>query len=212
MAELCPEDARIFRITHIDNVPWILDHGLHCKNSDVKDPNFIPIGIANLIDKRSSQTVPIGMKGVLSDYVPFYFAQKSVMMLNIKTGYNGVARRRNGEIVVLVSSLHKLREVGTRFVFTNGHAVLRETDYFEEMSDLHRIDWNLLKSGDFSRDPEDPGKMGRYQAEALAHLKIPAEALIGIACHDTLARERVETTVGERDLTIPVKVLPSWYF
>ena len=34
---LTAEKALIFRITHINNVPWILRHGLHCKNSDVQE-------------------------------------------------------------------------------------------------------------------------------------------------------------------------------
>lgn len=33
MSALCPEKALIFRIMHIANVPWALDHGLHCRNS-----------------------------------------------------------------------------------------------------------------------------------------------------------------------------------
>ena len=49
----------IFRITHIDNVPWILDHGLHCRNSKECDPNFKEIGNAELIGKRSSRLVPV---------------------------------------------------------------------------------------------------------------------------------------------------------
>lgn len=35
------ESATIFRLTHVDNVPWILEHGLHCKNSSVQDPDFV---------------------------------------------------------------------------------------------------------------------------------------------------------------------------
>ena len=34
----------IFRVTHIDNVLWVLDNGLHCKESGVQDPNFVGIG------------------------------------------------------------------------------------------------------------------------------------------------------------------------
>ena len=49
MAKLGPEHAHIFRITHIDNVPWILKHGLHCQSSGTKDPNFVPIGLAGQI-------------------------------------------------------------------------------------------------------------------------------------------------------------------
>jgi len=30
-SSLTPEKALIFRITHRDNLPWILEHGLHCR-------------------------------------------------------------------------------------------------------------------------------------------------------------------------------------
>ena len=33
MQWLTPEKARIFRATHIDNMPWILDHGLYCQSA-----------------------------------------------------------------------------------------------------------------------------------------------------------------------------------
>jgi hypothetical protein len=31
---LNPAKALIWRIVHRDNLPWILDHGLHCWNGD----------------------------------------------------------------------------------------------------------------------------------------------------------------------------------
>ena len=168
MPTLGPEAARIFRITHVNNVPWILDNGLHCQSSKVADPNFVPIGMANLIQRRATRPVAIGPCGVLGDYVPFYFTPSSIMLMNIKTGHNDVIRRANNEIAILVSSLHRLQELRTRFVFTNGHAYLKETDYFEDLADLEKIDWDLLRRRDFRKDPEDPGKLGRYQAEALS--------------------------------------------
>src|SRR5258708_1863941 len=115
MAKLGPEAAHIFRITHVDNVPWILRHGLHCKTSKSTDPDFISIGMPELIQKRTTHIVPIAPGGSLGDYVPFYFTPWSVMMYNIKTGYNGVTKRANSEIAIIVTSLHKLKEVGTRF-------------------------------------------------------------------------------------------------
>src|SRR5580700_1426239 len=122
MATLGPEAAQIFRITHVNNLPWILDNGLHCQASDLRDPNFIPIGMEDLIRRRGSRRVAAGSGGMLSDYVPFYFTPWSVMMYNIKTGHNGVIQRPNGDIAVLVSSLHDLAQLGVSFVFTNGHA------------------------------------------------------------------------------------------
>jgi len=42
---LNPEKALIFRIAHVANVPWILEHGaLFCRNSPQQDPNYVSIG------------------------------------------------------------------------------------------------------------------------------------------------------------------------
>jgi hypothetical protein len=78
---LNPEKALIFRIVHVDNVPWILDHdGLHCRNAADQDPDYVNIGNPELIGKRARCAVPVPPGGTLSDYVPFYFTPFSIMM------------------------------------------------------------------------------------------------------------------------------------
>lgn len=114
---LTREKALIFRITHIDNVPWLLRNGLHCKNAEKLDPVFVNIGKQDLIDKRASRAVPIVPGGTLADYIPFYFTPFSMMMYNIKTGYGGIRRRENAEVVILVSSLRGLAEKGVCAIF-----------------------------------------------------------------------------------------------
>ncbi len=212
MAKLSPETAHIFRITHVKNVPWILDHGIHCMTSNVVDPAFVPIGMPELIVKRATRTVPIGLGGSLADYVPFYFTPWSVMMYNIRTGHNGVIKWGNAEIAILVSSMHKLQQVGARFAFTNAHAYMQEADYFEDLADLNKVDWPLLRSRNFQRDPDDPGKLGRYQAEALVHRCVPVDALLGIACYDSTLQAVLAEEVEQRRLAIDVKMIPGWYF
>lgn len=212
MPALGPEAAHIFRITHVKNVAWILDHGLHCQSSNVIDPNFVPIGIPDLIEKRSLRLVPLVPGGCLGDYVPFYFTPWSIMMFNIKTGHNNVIQRPNAEIAILVSSLHKLSEIAAPFLFTNGHAYMEESDYFSDLSDLKKVDWDLLQRKDFKKDPEDPGKLGRYQAEALVHRQLPIEALLGIACYDAATQVTLDAEVRQRTLSTPVKSIPAWYF
>ena len=64
--KLNTERAGIFRITHIRNVPWILQNGLHCRNSDIRDPGFVRIGIPELIEKRTKKIVPVQPGGMLS--------------------------------------------------------------------------------------------------------------------------------------------------
>jgi hypothetical protein len=121
---LNPDKALIFRIVHRDNLPWILDNGLHARNGIKFDPAYQNIGNLDLIDKRSRRIVPVPPGGTLSDYVPFYFTPFSLMMFNIKTGH-GVQKVSNTEIVILVPSLRRIAEQGIPFVFTNQHAYPR---------------------------------------------------------------------------------------
>lgn len=209
---LNPERALIFRITHVANVPWILEHGLHCRNSPEQDPDFVNIGSAELIDKRSRRPVPVPPGGMLSDYVPFYFTPFSIMMLNIKTGYGGITRRENRDIVIFVSSVHRLWKLDLPFVFTNQHAYPVETEFFNRVEDLDRIDWPLLQSRIFKTSDSDPGRQVRYQAEALVHGRVPLKALFGIGCHDAAVGDRLQSMVDARGLSLSIKVTPNWYF
>jgi hypothetical protein len=181
MSNLGPDRAFSLRITHIESVPWILGHGLHCRNANVCDPNYRDIGNPDLIAKRAHRDVPIPPGGTLSDYIPFYFTPHSPMLLNIKTGYGGMKQTPMSDIVILVSSLRTVAAQGGAFVFTDRHAYLQTTQFFNEVGDLRRIDWDLLRRRDFKRDPDDPGKMERYQAEALVHRHLPVNALAGLA-------------------------------
>lgn len=213
MAELGPDQAVIFRILHVANVPWILGHGaLHCRNSPEQDPNYVNIGNVELIDRRARRQVPIPPGGTLSDYVPFYFTPFSIMMYNIKTGYGGITRRRNEEIVIFVSSIHRLHQLGLPFVFTNQHAYSVGTEFFARPDDLDRVDWSLLRSRNFKTDDADPGKQLRYQAEALVHRTVPLNALAGIGCCNTAVKAQLDGLIHSAGQQIAVKVTPGWYF
>ena len=209
---LTPERAFIFRIVHRDNLSWILDNGLHCRSSHIFDPHYVDIGNPDLIGKRNARTVPIDPAGTLSDYVPFYFTPRSPMLLNIKTGYNGILKRAPDEIVILVTNLHRLRELGIRFIFTNQHAYPPNADFYDDLARLDRIDWTILQNSDFKRDLDDPGKVERYQAEALVHQMLPMNALVGIACNDAAGVLDLSGLVAAHGLAVPVAARPRWYF
>jgi hypothetical protein len=88
---LNPEKALIWRIIHRDNLPWVLEHGLHCGNSAVRAPNWVSIGNPELIRQaRHATRCHCHRAGCLNDYVPFYFTPFSPMLRNIKSGRGGV--------------------------------------------------------------------------------------------------------------------------
>ncbi|HEX3104096.1 MAG TPA: DUF4433 domain-containing protein [Terriglobales bacterium] len=211
MSALTQEKALIFRITHIENVEWLLANGLHCRNSGIRDPNYREIGNSDLIAKRADREISIPPRGTLSDYIPFYFTPYSPMMLNIKTGYNGMKKTPMRDIVILVSSLHKIAKMGIEFIFSDRHAYLTMAKFSNDLDDLDRIDWKILQARDFKRDPNDFGKVERYQAEALIYQHMPVNALFGMVCYAEAQREHVNALVERQGVTVEVKAMPGWY-
>jgi hypothetical protein len=208
---LSPEKGLIFRITHVQNVPWILANGLHCSSSGQTDPNYVSIGNAEIISRRAIRVVPTAPGGVLGDYVPFYFTPRSPMLYNIKSGF-GVVQRPMSEIAILVSSLPELQKQGLPFVFTDRHAALATAEFHDSLERLDRIDWARLQASDFKRDPEDPGKFERYQAEALVYRHVPLGAILGVICCTAGEQTKIETLCATLNPRPNVLCRPHWYF
>lgn len=205
------EKALIFRITHRDNVPWIFANGMHCRNSGIRDPNFVSIGNADLIDRRHTRAIPCSPHGTLSDYVPFYFTPFTPMFLNIKTGYGGIRERSLDEIVIFVSSLHKLREERVTFLFSDRHAYLATAQFSDNLAQLSWIDWDMLQRRDFKRDPEDPAKVERYQAEALVYKHLPTSSLLGAVCYNDSVKDWVQNEANARGCALQAIARTGWY-
>lgn len=209
---LNPDKALIWRIVHRRNVSWILGNGLHASNSAVHAPGWESIGNRDLIARRGRDVVPVAPGGVLNDYVPFYFTPFSPMMYNIHTGRGGVRQVANADIVILVSSLHAVAKAGLAFVFTDRHACLMTTCYYNRLNQLDSIDWPLLQRRDFQRDANDPEKMDRYQAEALVHRHMPVSALLGAICHTTAIQQVLRREAANQGIQLDVHCRPDWYF
>ena len=135
------------------------------------------------------------------------------MFLNIKTGYRGIQQRSNQEIVIVFASLHDIKKQGVPFVFTDRHAYLEAADQpFDDLAHLDKIDWTILQRSDFKREPDNPGKVERYEAEALVHKHLPIDVVDGIACCDSGAASTVEQQVKQSGKAIEVVVKQAWYF
>lgn len=156
--------------------------------------------------------MPLSPHGVLNDYIPFYFTPFSPMMYNIYTGRGGVKHIPNADIVILVSSLHRVSELGLSYVFTDRHAYVPTADYYNDLRYLHKIDWALLQRRNFKRDPDDPAAIERYQAEALVYGHMPIEGLIGAICHSEEQQKQLESAARAANKSLQFKCKPNWYF
>lgn len=204
---LNPQKALIFRICHRDNIEGVLDHGCKCKNI-ADSGKFVEIGNPDLIAKRAPRPVPCGPGGTLSDYVPFYFTPFSPMLYNIKTGYNGVAKKPMEDIIILVSSLHLLKKEDVPFVFTDRHAYLKLAQFSNDLDDLKWIIWPVLQVKNFKKD--DIEKFEKYQAEALVHKMVPLKAL-GVACYSDTVTSEVQALADSKGLNLKILTRREWY-
>lgn len=202
------EKGYIFRITAIQNLPFVLTHGILCRNYAPSDPNFINIGEGDIIEKRDKKQIEIAPFGHLSDYVPFYFAPRSPMLGRIKT-YNFFPQE---DIIYLVSNIQKAVDSRIPFVFTDGHAIKEFTLFRNSIQDLNIVDWDIMKQKYWNITPDDNDRMRRRMAEFLVHNHFPVGLITSIGVKNEQKAQEVKEILDKFAKTLNVNILPEWYF
>lgn len=208
-----PNIVRVFRIVHIDNVEYLLTHGMFTKNHAQADPNYINIGDSGLIAQRN--TCPVGINppnGVLGEYVPFYFGPLSPMLLNIKTGHRGITQRQQGEIVYIVCRVDTLVEHCEEWCFTDGHAKDRLTEFYNDLDDLNEIYWDAVSLRYWHPIEDFLDRQVRKQAEFLVKQQVPVNCISSIVVLNEARKTFVEEITTRLGLEIPVRVNPNNQF
>jgi len=208
------DQTSIYHITHVDNLATIVAKGgLRCDRR-VAELKLAKIGIAHLHIKkrRAARRVPIGPRGTLEDYVPFYFAPRSPMLLSIHGGYVEGYTGGQRSVVHLVSSVERIVAAGLPFVFTDGHADVALSDYFVDLGDLAKVDWKIMAETYWADTDEDGDRKRRRQAEFLVHQFVPWSLVARIGVLDTRMVDRVVEVVGAGADKPFVSVEPGWYY
>jgi hypothetical protein len=201
------KDRHILRLIHFDNLEDTLKNGMYSKNSGHVIPNYTNIGDTTLIKQRETFKVRIvPPNGYLGDYVPFYFAGHSPMLLNIKTGNRGVQQRPQEELLYVVCKISSILDNCHEWCFTDGHAKNHITRFFNNPDDLSKLDWPTI-SKQFWRDTEDDmDRMRRKQAEFLVKGHVPVECIRGLIVLNKEQEERAKLIQQKIGVEIPIYV------
>lgn len=208
-----PHIIWLYRIVHVNNVEYLLKNGIFNKKHTLSDPDYINIGDSDLIAKRSDY--PVGIEppgGNLGDCVPFYFGPLSPMLLNIKTGYRGITKRPQSDIVYIVCKAEDIVRQCNKWCFTNGHAKTAITEFYNNMDQIGEVDWTIVKERFWSNTEEDFDRMRRKQAEFLVKDKVPVSCISGIAVYEEEKRILVEEIIKKLGSHIPVKIIKQYYY
>ena len=208
------DNIYLYRMTHIGNIPHVLQYGIVHHSSPNRNPNYISIGDTSLINFRTTKSVPVGNNSiVLGDFIPFYFGVRMPMLYVIQLGGNfvGIARKAE-EIVYVVVSLKQIVEQNFLYYFSDGHATDNLTTFYD-IADINRlpsiIDWNAVKSLKWSGDGIPTDIKRRKQAEFLVKQDLFPGFIVGFVCYNDKAKNQLISygIDGQR-----IKVYPNAYY
>lgn len=206
-------------MTHVDNIPHILEFGITHKNSQLTNSNYISIGDSSLIDNRTTTNINVTNGSdetietiTVGDFIPFYFGLRTPMLYVIQKGGNFVPKKTPPEdIIYCVSSVQKIIDSGMIFYFTDGHAINNFTTFFnqnkvleiEQLVDLKAVNLKYWKND------SDLDLKRRKEAEFLVKNDVPNSCILGYICHSELVKSKLlKFGVDEKHIAIR----PNYYF
>ncbi len=210
-----PQPTPVYRIVHLDNLPLLLHRqGLHAPNHQPSDGHtYRTIHNTAIQQKRRQQPIPCGPRGVIHDYISFYFGPRSPMLLQLHTGRVEGHREGQAPIVYLVSSVQRIAGAGLPFVFSDGHGIKAFTRWFSNLDDLGEVDWPAAYATHWQDTITDMDRQRRKQAEFLVHRFCPWTLIDSIG----VSTPAIQSTVQHILATVPSAVRPviiksDWYY
>lgn len=162
--------VNVYHLVHLNSLPPILAAGgLYCKSQLPPEAQRVDLSHYDLQERRRKTPVTCHPEGTLHDYVPFYFAPRSPMLYAIYR--NNVRNYSGGQdpLVYLVSTVERVGQAGLDFAFSDGHPIMRLSEFYNDQSDLARLDWEVMRSIYWFDNEEHPDRKRRRQAEFLVH-------------------------------------------
>lgn len=199
--------GRVVHTSHLTNMTAIVQDGwVSCP--DDRKSDFREIFSPEIMARRAQIKLPFDSL-TLGRCVSCLLTPKSAALFAVATGY-GVARVRNSELVHLETSLSTLGTNAVDVAISDRNALARDARVTPGTDQLPALDWGLIRSGKFSRDPADPTRAARAAAEVLVRDRIPLRSILRIICWDSASALIVADMI--RGLNIEIVVDRSYFF
>lgn len=188
-------------MTHIDNIPHILQYGITHRNSQYANPNYIPIGDSSLIGNRNSKEVFVtnGLDDILEsfkigDFIPFYFGLRTPMLYVIQNGFNGVTKQSPQNIIYCVTSVQKIIECNYLYYFTDGHPNKNEYTKIYNSQKINEIETIVdFEATNFKywKSDTDLDLKRKKEAEFLVKQDISNQTILGYICYNEVTANKL---------------------
>uniref|UniRef100_A0A7C4RUL2 DUF4433 domain-containing protein n=1 Tax=Desulfatirhabdium butyrativorans TaxID=340467 RepID=A0A7C4RUL2_9BACT len=209
-----PHPTTIYRLLHIDNLAVILDcGGMHAPNHPPEGTyDYRVIHNVDIQMIRRQRRIPCGPGGTVHDYVAFYFGPRPPMLLQLHTGRVEHYNEGQEPLIYAVSTVETIVDAKLEYVFSDGHGIAAFTQWFDDLNDLDKVDWDMAYADYWADTVEDMDRQRRKQAEFLVHRFCPWEMVNRLGVLNEAAKERVERILNQKDISTPVEVCRRWYY
>lgn len=220
-----PSPLRIFHITPIANLESIATSGMLQAKGLLEKQKTAHANIAyqGAQGRRATKLVARPPGGVIHEYVPFYFAPRSPMLMTINGGNVEGCPYRQQDIVHFATTVEVIVENELPFVFYDYNATLSIATCYSNLEELDHIDWELFHEAprldgycqywhsrvDVSRYIR---RMETRQAEFLVHKSVPLELMEMVGVYSAAKAAEVKEIFDDADIEIPVEVKSAWYY
>jgi hypothetical protein len=156
----------IYLFTSLNNLESIISEGLLSTNLKIEN-GVDHENVANneIQERRKTMNVTCGPKGVVHDYVPFYFAKITPMLLNI------VKSKNIDQIDIIYLAIPIERVMDRDVVFSDASAnTAIPPNFYNNTSKLSDLNWNIIDSWRWSYPDDD--ERHQKMAEVLIHKKV----------------------------------------
>ena len=117
------------------------------------------------------------------------------------------------EVLHLVGNAERVAQtLGLAYCFTDGHAEIGFSEFFENLDDLNKIDWKIMHEKFWSDTVEDMDRKRRRQAEFLVHRFFPWEMILEIAVMNARMGEAAEKVIAGCRHQPKIVTEQEWYY
>ena len=176
----------IYRMTHIDNLASVMrDGAIYCSNHYPPNGDFVTIHNTDVQSKRACVFIPFQFGLTLCDCVPFYFGVRTPMLF--------VNKAIQDDIIYFITTVQAVAAAGCGFAFTDGHALMQISEWYNTLEDLKRLDWVSINRRYWGISDDSTGEYKRKkQAEFLVYDSLDWSLIQKIAVRTQAAAKRVE--------------------
>ena len=182
----------LYHITHIDNMPSILKHGLLSRQELQKQniSDFTDIADPEILSKREQY------RDALSKYVLFHFYAKNP--------FDGAVCRKYGSENMVIITLDRQLHLENDFLIIPSHPLdSDEPDIYPYDEGFKRIRWEILDS-ETGRDYHDAEIKKACMAECVMEYEIPIGAFSFVYVYNNAAKQKLEKMFNGNQIKLQV--------